>query len=59
MSDNRYEAIVIGAGMSGSWVAKELCDKGIKTLMLDRGPEVKHLRDYPTAGKFPWEFEFR
>ena len=59
MSDARYEAIVIGAGMSGSWVAKELCDKGVKTLMLDRGPEVKHLRDYPTAGKYPWEFEFR
>lgn len=59
MSNNKFEAIVIGAGMSGSWVAKELCDNGVKTLLLDRGPEVKHLRDYPTASKYPWEFEFR
>ena len=59
MRETRYEAIVIGAGMSGSWVAKELCDKGVKTLMLDRGPDVKHLKDYPTAGKYPWEYELR
>ena len=59
MTNTKYEAIVIGAGMSGSWVAKELCDNGVKTLLLDRGPEVKHLRDYPTASTYPWEFEFR
>ena len=59
MSEARYEAIVIGAGMSGSWVAKELCDKNVKTLLLDRGPDVKHLRDYPTASKYPWEYELR
>lgn len=59
MSETKYEAIIIGAGMSGSWVAKELCDHGVKTLLLDRGPEVKHLRDYPTASTYPWEFELR
>jgi len=56
---NEFQAIVIGAGMSGSWVAKELCDKGVKTLLLDRGPNVKHLEDYPTGGKYPWEFPHR
>jgi choline dehydrogenase-like flavoprotein len=55
----KYQAIVIGAGMSGSWVAKELCDQGIKTLLLDRGPNVKHLQDYPTSSKYPWEFPHR
>ena len=54
-----YQAIIIGAGMSGSWVAKELCDRGLRTLLLDRGPNVKHLADYPTASKYPWEFEHR
>lgn len=55
----KFEAIVIGAGMSGSWVAKELCDAGIKTLLLDRGPNVRHLQDYPTTSKYPWEYEHR
>ena len=55
----KFQAIVIGAGMSGSWVAKELCDKGIQTLLLDRGPDVKHLADYPTSSKYPWEFPLR
>ena len=60
MSDKgQYQAIVIGAGMSGSWAAKELCDQGIKTLMLDRGPDVKHLQDYPTSSIYPWEFPHR
>lgn len=57
--DHRYEAIVIGAGMSGSWAAKELCDKGVKTLILERGRDVKHIADYPTANKQPWEFAHR
>lgn len=56
---NSYEAIVIGAGMSGSWAAKELCDKGIKTLLLERGRDVKHIVDYPTTNLNPWEFEHR
>ena len=54
-----FDAIVIGSGMSGGWVAKELCDKGLKTLVLERGPEVKHNRDYPTTNMYPWEFEHR
>ncbi len=56
---NKYDAIVIGSGMSGGWAAKELCDKGLKTLVLERGRDVKHIADYPTAMKNPWEFEHR
>jgi len=54
-----FDAIVIGAGMSGSWAAKELCERGLKTLMLERGRDVKHIRDYPTTNLNPWEFEHR
>ena len=54
-----YDAIVIGSGASGGWAAKELCDKGLKTLVLERGRDVKHIQDYPTAGKAPWQFEYR
>lgn len=54
-----YDAIVIGSGASGGWAAKELCDKGLKTLVLERGREVIHGRDYPTASKAPWELEHR
>lgn len=54
-----YDAIVIGSGMSGAWAAKELCDKGYKTLVLERGRDVQHVTDYPTAQMNPWEFPFR
>jgi choline dehydrogenase-like flavoprotein len=54
-----FDAIVIGSGASGGWVAKELCDKGLKTLILERGRDVKHIKDYPTASKGPWDFEHR
>ncbi|MCB0665636.1 MAG: GMC family oxidoreductase [Saprospiraceae bacterium] len=54
-----YDAIVIGSGASGGWAAKELCDQGLKTLVLERGRNVEHIKDYPTASKPPWEFEFR
>src|SRR5678815_2927137 len=54
-----YDAIVIGSGASGSWAAKELCDKGLKTLVLERGRNVEHVKDYPTASKAPWEFDHR
>lgn len=54
-----YDAIVIGSGASGGWAAKELCDAGLKTLVLERGRDVKHIVDYPAASKAPWEFEFR
>lgn len=53
---NNFDAIVIGSGMSGGWAAKELCDKGLKTLVLERGREVTHLKDYPTTNMYPWEF---
>lgn len=56
---NSYDAIVIGSGISGGWAAKELCDHGLKTLMLDRGRNVVHNKDYPTATKAPWEFKYR
>ena len=54
-----YDAIVIGSGASGGWVAKELCDKGLKTLILERGRNVEHIKDYPTASKAPWQLEHR
>ena len=54
-----YDAIVIGSGISGGWAAKELCEKGLKTLVLERGKNVEHLKDYPTASKHPWEFDHR
>lgn len=53
-----FDAIVIGSGISGGWAAKELCEAGLKTLLLERGRDVKHIRDYPTATMHPWEFRF-
>lgn len=57
MSDKTYDAIVIGSGISGGWAAKELCEKGLKTLMLERGKNVEHIKDYVNATKGPWEFK--
>lgn len=54
---NTYGAIVIGSGISGGWAAKEFCDKGVKTLLLERGRDVRHIVDYPTTNMQPWEFE--
>ena len=54
-----YDAIVIGSGISGGWAAKELCEKGLKTLVLERGRQVEHIKDYPTTNKFPWEIKHR
>src|SRR5271163_1287164 len=54
-----YDAIVIGSGISGGWAAKELCEKGLKTLVLERGRDVQHIRDYPTAPLNPWDFDYR
>lgn len=56
--ENTYDAIVIGSGISGGWAAMELCKKGLKTLLLERGQDVKHIIDYPTANLKPWEFKF-
>lgn len=57
-ADNTYDAIIVGSGISGGWAAKELCEKGLKVLLLDRGRNVVH-GDYPTATKPPWEFTHR
>lgn len=59
MASNTFDAIVIGSGISGGWSAKELCEKGLKTLVLERGRDVVHLKDYPTATKNPWDFQHR
>ncbi len=52
-----FDAIVIGSGISGGWAAKELTGNGLKTLVLERGRDVKHVKDYPTTNKYPWEFD--
>ena len=52
---NTYDAIVIGTGISGGWAAKELTEKGLKTLVLERGRDVRHVVDYPTMTKEPWQ----
>jgi choline dehydrogenase-like flavoprotein len=57
IKDRTFDAIVIGSGISGGWSAKELTGKGLRTLVLERGREVKHIQDYPTTFKNPWEFE--
>ena len=52
-----YDAIVVGTGISGGWAAKELTEKGLKTLVLERGRMVEHVDDYPTMHMDPWDFE--
>ncbi|MFN9784217.1 MAG: GMC oxidoreductase [Sphingobacteriales bacterium] len=61
MGDTNHtcDVIVIGSGISGGWAAKEFCEKGLKTIVLERGKDVKHLKDYPTTNMMPWEFEHR
>ncbi len=59
MADNTYDAIVIGSGISGGWAAKELTEKGLKTIMLERGKDIVHVKDYVNATKGPWEFPHR
>ena len=59
MSENTYDAIVIGSGISGGWAAKELTEKGLKTLMLERGRNYEHIKDYKYGTKQPWEFDHR
>jgi choline dehydrogenase-like flavoprotein len=54
-----YDAIVVGSGITGGWAAKELCEKGLKTLVLERGKDVKHGIDYENALKNPWDFKYR
>ena len=57
--ENTYDAIVIGSGISGGWAAKELTEKGLKTLVLERGRNVEHVKDYVTAHQAPWELPYR
>ena len=59
MAENTYDAIVIGSGISGGWAAKELTEKGLKTIMLERGKDIEHIKDYVNAQKGPWEFPHR
>jgi choline dehydrogenase-like flavoprotein len=59
MADNTYDAIVIGSGISGGWAAKELTEKGLKVLMLERGREIEHIKGYVNANKDIWEFPHR
>ncbi len=55
--EKKYDAIVVGTGISGGWAAKELCEKGLKTLVLERGPMVRHIEDYPTMNNDPWDYK--
>jgi choline dehydrogenase-like flavoprotein len=59
IKDRTFDAIVIGSGISGGWAAKELTEKGLRTLVLERGRDVKHNIDYPTTNSMPWEFKHR
>ncbi|WP_153800171.1 GMC oxidoreductase [Foetidibacter luteolus] len=59
VAQNTYDAIVIGSGISGGWAAKELTQKGLKVLMLERGRNFEHVKDYKTANNNPWDFKHR
>lgn len=59
MADNTYDAIVVGSGISGGWAAKELTEKGLKVLLLERGRNIEHVKDYVNATKESWEFPHR
>ncbi len=59
MPENHFDAIVIGSGISGGWAAKELTELGLKVIMLERGRNIEHVKDYVNASKEPWEFPHR
>jgi len=59
MTSNTFDAVVIGSGISGGWAAKELTEKGLRVLLLERGKNVEHVKDYVNATKGPWEFPHR
>ena len=59
VDNGSFDVIVIGSGISGGWAAKEFTSMGLKTLVLERGRDVQHLKDYPTTNMMPWEFEHR
>ncbi len=59
MKDNQYDAIVVGSGISGGWAAKELTEKGLKVLLLERGHNIEHIKDYTEQNKPIWEYAHR
>jgi choline dehydrogenase-like flavoprotein len=59
MPDNHFDAIVVGSGISGGWAAKELTEKGLTVLLLERGRNIEHVKDYVNATKAPWDFPHR
>ena len=59
MANNTYDAIVVGSGISGGWAAKELTEKGLKVLMLERGHHIEHVKDYADTNKPSWEYPHR
>jgi glucoside 3-dehydrogenase (cytochrome c) catalytic subunit len=59
MPTNTYDAIVVGSGISGGWAAKELTEKGLEVLLLERGKNVEHVKDYVNATKHPWQYPHR
>jgi choline dehydrogenase-like flavoprotein len=59
MADNEFDAIVVGSGISGGWAAKELTEKGLTVLLLERGRNIEHIKDYVNATKAPWQFPHR
>ena len=59
MADQTYDAIVIGSGISGGWAAKELTQKGLKVIMLERGRNIEHIKDYVNSMKEAWDFPHR
>ncbi len=58
-ASREYDAIVVGSGISGGWAAKELTEKGLRVLMLERGKNIEHIKDYVNATKHPWNYPHR
>jgi choline dehydrogenase-like flavoprotein len=59
MPDNVFDAIIVGSGISGGWAAKELTEKGLRVLLLERGKNIEHIKDYVSTNKHPWDFAHR
>ena len=57
-ASHTFDAIVVGSGMSGGWAAKELTEKGLNTLVLERGHDIQHIADYKTANSMPWQLNW-